>query len=317
MGSVACLGDIDLDLVVRVDRYPRSGEEAFARETEMGVGGSAANTAVVLTRLGFRTMLLAQVGADDFGRRATGDLARLGVDVSRVATTGDDTTGMNVIVVDPDGERTMIGLRGANRTFGGVAGWEEGCDWLHLSAYALLEEPQRSSALGALAVARRLGIPFSVDVPSGVARALGPTLRPALEGAAVVAAGRRSIEAVADPVSDLAAGVGTLAITDGDRPLTLLRHDRQVRMSPPAVEVVDTTGAGDSFVAGLIASRRWDLGTGATAVAAAALGAAATLGRGAGASLSEPRALREVLDPRWWADVDPSWLEEAAAALPR
>src|SRR5690606_19327039 len=147
MTTIACLGDIDIDLLVDVDRFPARGEESFAENS----------------------------------------LIR------------PDVTGMNVVVTDPDGERTMIGLRGANRSFGGT--WAHQGAWLHVSAYALLEGDQRKAALAILEQARREGVPISMDVPSGVARALGPQLVPVFHGVTLLTVGRRSL----DPIRGAAA----------------------------------------------------------------------------------------------------------------
>lgn len=319
MPAIAALGDVDVDLLLDVDRYPISGEECFATDSAVGLGGSAVNTAVVLATLGFDVGVLAQVGDDAFGAQALARLTATGVDVSRVLVTATEATGMNVILVDPAGERTMIGLRGANRTYPGAAGWEEGCRWLHLSAYALLDDPQRAAALAAIDSARAAGIPISADIPSGVAHALGPDLLPHLDEAAVVTVGRQPLAALiptGDPVARLLErGVTTVAVTDADQPFRLHREGQSVMLTPPAVDVVDATGAGDSFMAGMIAAAVWGLELGATATLAASLGAAATLQRGAGDGLVERRHLDAVLDPGRWPDTRPPWLEVARKAL--
>ena len=218
------------------------------------------NTAVVLARLGLRPTMLAQVGDDEFGSRALAELAAAGVGTEWVARTPADITGMNVVVIDPDGERTMIGLRGANRSFGGT--WAHQGEWLHVSAYALLEGDQRKAALAILEQARREGVPISMDVPSGVARALGPQLVPAFDGVTVLTVGRRSLDPIGRDAAALAARCEVVAVTDGDRSVEIRRAGDVFRLTPPSVPVEDTTGAGDSFIAGLVASHSWGLTAG-------------------------------------------------------
>lgn len=315
MTTIVSFGDVDIDLLLDVDGYPRRGEETFARTVHTRLGGSAVNTAVWLVRLGFESTVLSQVGDDEFGRRATAALCAAGVDTRWLLVSDLYPTGMNVLVVTPDGERTMIGAPGANRTYPGREGWEDGCAWLHVSAYALLEAPQRTSALAAMGTARRDGIPISVDVPSGVAKVAGPGLAETLTGCAIVSVGREALTWIvpAGPAEFLDLGVGTVAVTAGAGPLSVWRGGESVTVTPPQVESVDTTGAGDSFVAGLIAGSLWGLGLGPTATLAAAIGAGATQERGAGNEESFDLPL--LLSSEGWPDVDPVWLEQARRSL--
>lgn len=307
MTTIACLGDIDIDLLVTVDRYPRRGEESFAEEAQIGLGGSAVNTAIVLTRLGPQTTMLAQVGEDEFGARALGELEKVGVGTEWVVRRPGEVTGMNVVVIDPDGERTMIGLRGANRSFDHR--WSGQGDWLHVSAYALLEGEQRGSALAILEQAKRRGVPISVDVPSGVARVRGPDLLPSLQGVTVLTVGRRSLERIVpggDP-EPLTTTCDFVAITDGSRSVEIRRRNETLWITPPRVPVEDTTGAGDSFIAGLVAAHIQGLDTATAAVLATALGAAAVQVRGAGAALAAA-PVNDVLRTDW-PDARPDALE--------
>jgi len=311
MTTIACLGDIDLDLLVTVDRYPVRGEESFAKDALIGLGGSAVNTAVVLARLGFRATMLAQVGDDEFGSRAIEELGKAGVGTASVLRRPDEVTGMNVVVVDPEGERTMIGLRGANRSYAGS--WAGEGEWLHVSAYALLEGEQRSSALGILDEAKRRGVPVSVDVPSGVARVLGPALAPSLDGVTVLTVGRRSLDLISPNAGAeaVAAKCNLVAITDGSRAVEIFRRGDSLRVTPPSVPVEDTTGAGDSFIAGLIAAHVHRLDTTTAAVLATALGAAAVQVRGAGRALETAPVAQVLAATERWPDAEPNWLDRA------
>jgi sugar/nucleoside kinase (ribokinase family) len=88
-----------------------------------------------------------------------------------------------------------------------------------------------------------------------------------------------------------------------------------VAVTPPAVEPVDATGAGDSFVAGLVAARLAGLARGPSLVVATALGAAATTHRGAGTALGDTDRIRSILDGDMWVDAEPEWLEQATRFL--
>lgn len=314
MTLIAAFGDIDIDLLLDVDDYPPPGAETFARGALTGLGGSAVNTAVWLVRLGFEASVLGQVGDDDFGHRATAALRSAGVDTSRVLVSDTHPTGLNILVVTPDGERTMIGVPGANRAYRGDARGTAVWDWLHLSAYALLEDPQRTSARTAIHTALWQGIPISIDIPSGVAKVLGSDLTETLAGSTIVSVGREPLTRITSGGADdlLSAGVETVAVTAGFQPFSVWRGGESITITPPRVESVDSTGAGDAFVAGLIAGTLAELDLGPTATLAATVGAAATQIRGAGKSID----VGHLLVPAAWPDADPAWVEAARRALP-
>ena len=318
---VAAFGDINIDVAVGIDSPPEPGGEAFASTSRVGLGGSAVNSAVSLVRLGLPTIVIGQVGADAFGDFAIAELATAGVDTAGVVVTPSETTGLNLVAVTPDGERTMIGARGANPAFAADPEWVEEIDWLHMSGYALLADPQRSAARRAMARAKQRSIPISIDVPSEVGKVLGEALIEDIAGVAIASTGDPALQAIAgtdDPVDRLlAAEVGMVAVTAGGRPCRLVNDRAAVTLTPPTVKTVDTTGAGDAFVAGLVAATLSGLGLGSTAVVASTLGAAAITHRGAGLALGDGGTALEILTTGPWTDADASWLATAAAFLGR
>jgi ribokinase len=313
--EIVALGDINIDLTIPVQAPPAPGEEAYVDEAATALGGSALNTSRVLARLGLGVGMLAAVGDDDWGRRATDELAAAGVATDGVQAV-DGNTGLNLIMVSPGGERTMVAVRGANRLLELPPAWSVGCRWLHVSAYALLQDPQRQACLGALESAHRNGIPVSVDIPSGVAKDLGPGLVDDLGPVRCLSAGGRSIEIVtggAGTESLLEGGIDLVAVTAGAHPVQLVSAGDSVAVGPPPVEAIDTSGAGDWFVAGLIAATYRGLELGPSAVVATALGAAATLAAGTGTEGMAER-LSRVLGSEW-NDVEAGWMVAARPVL--
>ena len=133
-------------------------------------GGSAANVAAWAASLGVSTCLIARIGDDAFGRQAGEDLLAAGVD-ARLSVDPTLPTGTCVIVVTPDGERTMLPDAGANASWSLSDVPEQvivGAGHLHLVGYALLRAGARPVGLHALAIAREHGVGVSID-PSSAA----------------------------------------------------------------------------------------------------------------------------------------------------
>ncbi len=146
--EVLAFGDINVDIVVHLARYPAKGEDALADSSEIHFGGSAANTAVALSRMGIGTGLIARVGCDSWAGPVEQFLISGGVDLAGLQRDPTVMTGLMYIIVTPDGERTILGYRGAN-TYTDPSLIDDApfrsARLFHLSGYSLITEPQRSA----------------------------------------------------------------------------------------------------------------------------------------------------------------------------
>jgi len=128
-------------------------------------GGSAANQAAWLAAHGMAVAFIGRVGNDPFGTFNADDLQRRGVR-THLTRDAQHATGMVVVLVSGDGERTMLTDRGASRhlrpEYLPAEAFQTGTHF-HLSGYVLLDEPTRPAALHALRLAHDAGMRVSVD----------------------------------------------------------------------------------------------------------------------------------------------------------
>ena len=233
-------------------------------------GGAPGNVAAGIARLGLRAAMLSKVGREPFGDLAVRALAATGVDTGAVRRAGVETTALAVVALDEKGDRDFALYR-ANCADASYAPDEVDADvirtsrLLHVGSLSLAMPVSTAAQRRAVAVAREAGLLVSAD----------PNLRPAVwsDKTVMIAAGREAV-ASADIVKlsreelvmlsgtgDTAAGVRRLwhpdlkvmAVTDGARGAVIHTADWSVAVDSFAVEVVDTVGCGDAFMASLLA----------------------------------------------------------------
>ena len=111
--AIVVVGSINIDLVSKAERIPVSGETVLGNEFKTHLGGKGANQAVAVARLGYPVHMIGKVGSDSFGERLRSGLEHAGVDVSAVGTV-EDSSGVAMIVVSPEGDNIIVVTPGAN-----------------------------------------------------------------------------------------------------------------------------------------------------------------------------------------------------------
>jgi len=244
---VVTLGDLLLDVVVRLDEPLAVGADALA-ETRTIAGGQAANVAAWVVALGGEARVVARRGEDAPGAWLGEELTARGVDVVGPAV---GRNGVVVSLVVPAGERTMASDRGTATLLepGDLDAAWFACDCLHISGYSLLASPIDAAAVRAAELARARGARLSVDLSAWTRiRAHGTTrFRAQLETLAP-----EVVFGNAEEWDEVGALATTRVVKHGAGGFDVIRGDAVERCQARDASVVDTTGAGDALAAGFL-----------------------------------------------------------------
>ncbi len=224
---IAVVGSINLDLVVRSERLPRPGETVTGATFARYPGGKGANQAVACARLGAEVTMIGAVGDDSFAEEALAGLRDAGVELA-LAISGAPT-GVATIVVDAAGETVIVVAAGANATLADVALPTHDAVLCQLEIPDAAVERAWEGCDGVFCLNAAPARPISVDPD-------------------ITVVNRYELET-------LNRRDGLVAVTLGAEGAILLEDGEEVaRASPPEVDAVDGTAAGDAFTACLLVS---------------------------------------------------------------
>jgi sulfofructose kinase len=243
---VICLGLSALDQVWRVDRL-FAGQSEKIKAAGYGTlgGGMAANASVAVAKLGASVSFWGRAGNDAAGQEMKSAFIAEGVEVENFRLFPDGRSSVSGVIVDSRGERQIVNFRGS---------YPEAADWLPLEAVALassvLADPRWVDGAATLFhEARTRGVPTVLDgdvADAEVFERLLPLTDHAIFSEPALAAfsgsaGDESLAALAR------FGCRVIAVTRGEGGVSWCENGRMQRQAAYAVDVVDTTGAGDVF----------------------------------------------------------------------
>jgi len=272
------LGDFAWDVLIRTNTELLRGGDTFG-EVMLTPGGSAANVAVWARRCGLDAAFVGKIGRDRMGQLAQEDLERERVEAHFVETDAH-LTGSVAVFVDHTGERSMVSGHGADFYLLPSEVPRDvvrGCRHLHLTAWSFFVDPPRSAARAAALLAKQSGATLSLDPGSfqmiqemGVSAFLGYTqdlgidvLLPNDEEGRVLTGLDEPAE-VAEALTKLYPGALVMLKLDADGSFVHVGGE-STHVPPATNNLVDATGAGDSFAGSFLARYL----SGATPVAAA------------------------------------------------
>lgn len=260
MSKVIVFGSLNMDLSIESDHMPSLGETIMGRCFITNPGGKGANQAVAASKLGAEVVMLGAVGQDAFGDQMIAALAEQGVTCEHIARTEVCPTGV-ALITRVGGDNFITIDSGANLS----SGIDDVCSALDEVAcggdvFLTQLECDFDATMLALKAAHARGM-YTVVNPAP-ARCLPDWVLPHLDLVVVNEGECEMLTGIypADEASACAAmqklrgaGVGTVAVTLGERGSMISSGDELIVSVPPCVTAVDTTCAGDTYIGALVA----------------------------------------------------------------
>lgn len=250
--EVFAVGNLNIDLIGRMEKLPAPDEKILIEEFARCPGGGAANFAVASSKLGLGSGFIGHVGCDDFGDEILEDLERRGVDTTHV-TKVDAPTGIALVLSTLGSERFLIEYRGANsflRPEDLEDEYLEGGKLIHASSVT----PEMALVVGSKA--RELGLKASLDIGAELTKVNRAKLFDILEYFDICFMNEETFQNIFSEkaterniLESFPEGLETFVITLGAEGAIATDGEKAVSSSTYGVEVRDTTGAGDAFAA--------------------------------------------------------------------
>ena len=290
MPHIVIVGSLNMDLVVQVPTIPAPGETVLGNNFATIPGGKGANQAVAAARLGANVSLIGRVGADAFGEQLLANAQKEGIDVTHVGCDANAASGVAMISVDARGQNSIAVASGANYCLTAAHVREA---WAALENVDLLVMPLETpleTIETAVSLANQAGVKVILNpapaqtLPQSILAGvdvLVPNEPETTQLTGIEIDSPESTRKAAQALLELS--VGNVVLTLGSRGALVLTGETNqfTQVEPYPVKVVDTTAAGDAYVAGLAVA----LGEGKELVEAAqfanAVGALAVTKQGA------------------------------------
>jgi len=257
--DVVCFGALNMDRLYKVDRIAKEGEERLITDFMEAPGGSAANTAAGLARLGVKTGFIGKVANDREGQLLLEDFRREGVDTNGIIVSREGRSGVVMGYVDEKGERALYVDPGVNNSLG----FEEidveyagSTRFLHLTSFVGDKPFMAQRRLVEALSGKRVKVSF--DPGDLYARKELAALKPIVEKCFIVFPNENELRLLTGEGYEkgskalIKLGVSIVAVKLGRRGCYVTDGKESHLIEPFKVKVVDTTGAGDAFCTGFL-----------------------------------------------------------------
>ncbi len=304
--KVAVVGSANVDLVLRSERMPIKGETLIGDAFNIFTGGKGFNQAAAAARLGADVTLIAKIGDDPFADILRSAIDSENINTEFVKTDAEAGTGVATIVVEPDGENSIIVVPGANMRLT-PADIDVAQNSIAEADVLLLQlETPINTSEHAIEIAKANETIVILD--PAPARPLPANLLSQVDilKPNEVEAGVLSGRAVSTPEDGVTAakalqsqiasdGLSAVVLTLGQQGVLTYTQTQNTHLSAIAVEAVDTTGAGDAFSGALATALAEDKPLIEAVIFANAAGAAAVTTLGATPSMPKREKIEEIL----------------------
>jgi ribokinase len=258
MLDIVVIGSLNTDLVIKTPRLPAPGETLHGEELHTVPGGKGANQAAAAARLGTWVAMVGRVGKDEFGLRLVDNLAHLCVNTDHINVDPQTSTGTALIMVDEQGENTILLSAGANSKVSRAD--VDAASPLFTKAKLLLLQFEIPLDTVQYALEKAAQLNLKVILNPAPAQPVGAEI---LSKVDVLVPNQSELQLLSSiPTGDdesiiraaqglMGMGVGVVVVTLGKRGSLLVTPQETHLIPGIQVEVVDTTAAGDAFIGAL------------------------------------------------------------------
>ncbi|MFU1769955.1 ribokinase [Mammaliicoccus sciuri] len=255
--EIITMGSINQDIFVNADQYPKLGDTVWVKSVNNQPGGKGANQAISLSKIGNEVRFIGAVGQDNQGQNMLDNLKKYGVNTEYISIKDDINTGTFIVILDGNGENTMLGTLGANNylTELEIKNAFENTD----AQYFLLQlETNKDAIEKSIEIAKQKDIKIILDpAPADGydekflkhAFIVTPNQQEAQVISGVEVNDRESAEKAAKIIKTK--GAENVIVKMGDKGSLILNNDKTTFVPAYQVDAVNTVGAGDVFAAAM------------------------------------------------------------------
>ncbi|WP_037352158.1 ribokinase [Selenomonas sp. FC4001] len=260
MNKVLVIGSLNMDFAVYMDRRPKAGETVMAQSMKLVPGGKGANQAYALGKLGANTSMIGAVGMDTFGEQMLANLENVGVATDGIKKIAGTETGKAFIEIEKSGQNSISVIAGANAAVDEALVQEQEDKFAQADAVVMQLEIPLPSVVAAAKLAKKHGktvvldpAPARNDLPDELWAQVDITKPNETELALLTGLPTNTEEEVVTAAKALIAkGVKNVLVTLGGDGTMRISADKVEKFPAYKVKAVDTTAAGDCFLAAFI-----------------------------------------------------------------
>jgi len=254
MPDILVVGSLNTDLVVRTPRFPQPGETISGEDLQVIPGGKGANQAVAAARHGTQVSMLGRVGKDNFGDFLLNNLKQNSVDFRHVQRD-DASTGTAVIIVDANGQNSIILSAGSNGKVSPLdvnsvsfADYKLLLLQLEIPIPPVLAAAQRAHESGLRVI---LNPAPAKELPEKLLSLVDYLIPNETELSLLAGIDVNDVSSAQNAaMSLLERGVKNVIVTLGSKGALIVSDTQVTQVDTYPVQVVDTTAAGDAFIGG-------------------------------------------------------------------